>query len=82
MSVGWAETTPAAIVMNASQPDQRTWIGTLAGLGDAPDIDEHQAPGVLVIGEVVALSAACGFAAAAELGNRVCANDGGANPVS
>jgi uroporphyrin-III C-methyltransferase/precorrin-2 dehydrogenase/sirohydrochlorin ferrochelatase len=79
MNAGWAETTPAAIVMSASQPDQRTWIGTLAELGNAPDIDEHQAPGVLVIGDVVTLSAAC---AATDIRNRVCASNDSANPVS
>ncbi len=32
---GWNPGTPAAIITNASQPDQRVWIGTLATL-DSP----------------------------------------------
>ena len=32
---GWTGDTPAAVVTNASQPDQRVWIGTLATLDGA-----------------------------------------------
>jgi uroporphyrin-III C-methyltransferase/precorrin-2 dehydrogenase/sirohydrochlorin ferrochelatase len=53
---GWAPALPAAIVLAAGTPQQSTWIGTLAELGAAP-LADPDAPGVLVIGEVVALAA-------------------------
>ena len=56
----WPATTPAAIVHSASQADSITWIGTLAGLGDASFSAEL--PGVIVIGEVVSLASVIGQA--------------------
>jgi uroporphyrin-III C-methyltransferase/precorrin-2 dehydrogenase/sirohydrochlorin ferrochelatase len=51
---GWAADTPAAIVLGASHADQARWVGTLATLaGEAIDGD---APGVIVVGEVVRLA--------------------------
>jgi uroporphyrin-III C-methyltransferase/precorrin-2 dehydrogenase/sirohydrochlorin ferrochelatase len=50
---GWPAATPAAIVLGASHPDSAVWAGTLAALGE-PAFD-GDAPGILVIGEVVAL---------------------------
>jgi uroporphyrin-III C-methyltransferase/precorrin-2 dehydrogenase/sirohydrochlorin ferrochelatase len=52
---GWPPSTPAAIVSNATLPDERVWSGTLAALAGA---DAGPAPGTIVIGEVVALAAA------------------------
>lgn len=51
---GWSPSTPAAIVYGASHPESITWRGELAGLADASFATEL--PGVLVIGEVVALA--------------------------
>jgi len=51
---GWRADTPAAIAINASCPDARTWIGTLTTLGER-GADAHDA-GVIVIGDVVSLS--------------------------
>lgn len=51
---GWCSTTPAAIVFGGGHADGFTWIGELATLGDAHF--ETELPGVLVIGEVVALA--------------------------
>jgi uroporphyrin-III C-methyltransferase/precorrin-2 dehydrogenase/sirohydrochlorin ferrochelatase len=53
MAAGWLRSTPAAIVCDASHPDEHVWRGTLDGLrrGDR-DITRHAA-GTLVIGEVV-----------------------------
>jgi len=54
---GWAGATPAAIVLAAATPQSHTWRGTLAELGEAPlqrtGNTEAQAPGLLVIGDVV-----------------------------
>jgi uroporphyrin-III C-methyltransferase/precorrin-2 dehydrogenase/sirohydrochlorin ferrochelatase len=52
---GWAAELPAAIVLAAGTPNQSTWTGTLAELGGAT-ISDPEAPGILVIGEVVRLA--------------------------
>jgi uroporphyrin-III C-methyltransferase/precorrin-2 dehydrogenase/sirohydrochlorin ferrochelatase len=52
-AAGWRADTPAAIVVNASQPLQRVWIGRLATLGVEDDAGRRDEPGVIVIGEVV-----------------------------
>jgi uroporphyrin-III C-methyltransferase / precorrin-2 dehydrogenase / sirohydrochlorin ferrochelatase len=52
---GWSRRTPAAIVVDATRPDQQVWRGTLDDLAeDAVAIDGDGA-GTIVIGEVVAL---------------------------
>jgi len=51
---GWAPTTRAAIVHGASHRDSHTWLGDLATIGAAEHATEL--PGVLVIGDVVALA--------------------------
>jgi uroporphyrin-III C-methyltransferase len=51
---GWQPSTPAAVVINASQPGQRVWRGRLGELGhDIGDLSPADA-GVIVIGEVAA----------------------------
>ena len=58
---GWSSDTPAALVINASQPDQRVWIGTLATL-DSPAAGALAGEaGVIVIGRVVSLATAPQF---------------------
>ena len=58
---GWGADTPAALVVNASQPDQRVWTGTLATL-DSPAADTPAGDaGVIVIGRVVSLATATHF---------------------
>ncbi|MEO8071249.1 MAG: uroporphyrinogen-III C-methyltransferase [Acidobacteriota bacterium] len=56
---GWAPETPAAIVLSASQPQQRVWTGTLATIARDLEVDlslvRRDEPGVIVIGEVVSL---------------------------
>jgi uroporphyrin-III C-methyltransferase / precorrin-2 dehydrogenase / sirohydrochlorin ferrochelatase len=52
---GWPLSTPAAIVSNATLPDERVWSGTLGTLAAA---DVGTAPGTIVVGDVVALAAA------------------------
>lgn len=56
LNAGWTRTTPAAVVTSASQPGQRIWTGTLATLATDLDGLTRDAPGVIVIGEVVALA--------------------------
>lgn len=52
---GWAASTPAAVVIGASQLGAASWIGTLATLGEA-ELPDGELPGLLVIGEVVSLA--------------------------
>lgn len=49
---GWPPSTPAAIVRDASLPEQTVWTGSLGSLAAAPD---SSSPGTIVIGDVVAL---------------------------
>jgi len=54
---GWAAHTPAAIVWSASRADSATWRGPLAALSSAAVEDAvPDAPGTIVIGEVVSLA--------------------------
>ena len=52
---GWHSWTPAAVIQAAGTPRMRTWIGRLDQLGDACIDTRDQAPGTIVIGEVVGL---------------------------
>ena len=58
ISRGWKAETPAAVCLAAGTPRAHTWIGTLATLG-APSatIDGDDAPGTIVIGDVVSIGA-------------------------
>lgn len=58
---GWPRSTPAAILLAASTPAAFTWIGPLEALGRAvlPE-DCADAPGTLVIGDVVSLASSIG----------------------
>jgi uroporphyrin-III C-methyltransferase/precorrin-2 dehydrogenase/sirohydrochlorin ferrochelatase len=58
---GWSLLTPAAIVTNASRPDQHVWTGTLDSLDSGRDISPLDEAGVIVIGPVVSLAAAGGI---------------------
>jgi uroporphyrin-III C-methyltransferase / precorrin-2 dehydrogenase / sirohydrochlorin ferrochelatase len=55
---GWSPRTPAAIITNASQPDQRAWIGTLATLDSSALVALAGDASVIVIGRVVSLATA------------------------
>jgi siroheme synthase len=54
---GWSADTPAAVIIGAATPQSWTWTGTLAGLGavEVPPTSVG-APGMLVIGAVVAVA--------------------------
>jgi len=58
---GWNPLTPAAVVTNASRPDQHVWTGTLDSLDSGRDISPLDEAGVIVIGPVVSLAAAAGI---------------------
>ena len=54
---GWPADTAAAIVCATVSPRTRIWIGTLGQLGTAPHPAAADAPGTIVIGNVVDLHA-------------------------
>ncbi|HVR04252.1 MAG TPA: uroporphyrinogen-III C-methyltransferase, partial [Polyangia bacterium] len=50
---------PAAIIVGAATPDAWHWTGALEGLGAAEiSPDAREAPGLLVVGQVVSLAGA------------------------
>jgi uroporphyrin-III C-methyltransferase len=53
---GWHPTTPAAIVMNASRPDQRVWFGVLGDLESGGGPRSSDEAGVIVVGPVVTVA--------------------------
>jgi uroporphyrin-III C-methyltransferase len=59
--LGWRSDTPSAIVCAAATPDAWTWTGPLEAMASATPPDGQ--PGVLVIGEVVAVRDAVGLGA-------------------
>lgn len=58
---GRSPQTPAAVVMHATTPRQRTVVSTLAGLADASEAAGLHAPAVVVVGEVVAMRQELGW---------------------
>lgn len=63
ISYGKSPATPAAVVMNASQPRQQVAIGTLATLPEQAARLKLSPPALIVIGDVVNLHQALSFAA-------------------
>ncbi len=57
-SCGWPRWMPAAMVLAASTPCQRTWRGTLRDLADVELDVRRDGPGVIVVGDVAALAEA------------------------
>ena len=53
VDAGWSPSTPAAIIWNASHRDQSVWSGPLEAL--AHTAAPSEAPGTIVVGNVVAL---------------------------
>jgi uroporphyrin-III C-methyltransferase len=53
----WSRGTPAAIIIDATRPDQQVWRGTLDHLarGEAQRLALDEGAGTLVVGEVVSL---------------------------
>ncbi len=58
---GWSASTPAAVISGAGTRQQQVWTGTLTQL---PAAATSRLPGVIVVGEVVSLSAIVGLAEA------------------
>ena len=60
LEFGWSSETPCAIVLGAATPQAWNWRGPLASIADvmlpSGDADEAGAPGLLVIGDVVAVA--------------------------
>ena len=52
---GWRANTPAAIILSAGTSRMQTWTGTLDELGQADLSTNSEAPGTIVIGDVVGL---------------------------
>jgi uroporphyrin-III C-methyltransferase/precorrin-2 dehydrogenase/sirohydrochlorin ferrochelatase len=50
---GWSQATPAAIVRAAGSPEMTIWSGTLGELSRSPFSGHEEAPGTIVVGEVV-----------------------------
>ena len=67
---GWSRQTPAAVILGAATPAAWHWTGTLADLAEVAlplaSSDERRQPGLLVIGDVVAIGAQ--IAAASQAG--------------
>lgn len=60
---GWPGRTAVAVCMAAGTPTAWTWFGALEALGVAPIARDHaDAPGTIVIGEVVSVGAALAVA--------------------
>jgi uroporphyrin-III C-methyltransferase/precorrin-2 dehydrogenase/sirohydrochlorin ferrochelatase len=68
IDAGWRASTPAAIVWNASLRDQAVWSGSLDTLSRATG--PRDAPGTIIVGDVVALRDTLGMAVAAEITTR------------
>jgi len=55
---GWKPATPAAVCLAAGTDRARTWVGSLETLGAAPALrGDPDAPGTIVIGDVVSVGA-------------------------
>jgi uroporphyrin-III C-methyltransferase/precorrin-2 dehydrogenase/sirohydrochlorin ferrochelatase len=56
LAQGWTEDTPVAAIQNATLPDQRVCISTLAGIQGETARLGYDSPTLLVIGDVVGLA--------------------------
>jgi len=56
VDTGWSGRTPAAVVANASLPDERVWRGTIAEIAADHVPDPGDAPAVIIVGDVAALA--------------------------
>src|SRR5690606_821516 len=57
LGLGWRPTTPAAVIVNASQPDQHVWTGVLSELGGEAAGERADGPSAIVIGDVASAAA-------------------------
>ena len=52
---GWSRGTPAAVIVDASNPEQQVWRGTIDQLASDSVVIDGRGPGTIVIGDVVAV---------------------------
>jgi uroporphyrin-III C-methyltransferase len=52
---GWRRTTPAAVIVDATRPEQQVWRGTLDQLAEDAVVIDGSGAGTIVIGDVVAI---------------------------
>jgi siroheme synthase len=55
---GWRADTAVAVCLASGTADAYTWIGTIGELGAAALAERPDAPGTIIIGEVVTVGAA------------------------
>lgn len=55
LAQGWSPETPAAAIQDATMPDQRICVSTLAGIAEATSERGFDSPTLLIIGAVVGL---------------------------
>ncbi len=59
LAQGWRQETPCALLLDASRPQAARWLGTLETLAQGAAFEESSdAPGTLVVGDVVSLAGA------------------------
>ena len=56
LDIGWAAGTPAAVVANASMPGEQVWRGTITDIAGDHVPDTADAPAVIIVGDVAALT--------------------------
>jgi uroporphyrin-III C-methyltransferase len=56
MAHGWSGGTPAAVILDATRPDQHVWRGTLEELGSDELALSASMAGTIVVGDVVSVS--------------------------
>jgi len=56
LDIGWAAGTPAAVVASASMPGEQVWRGTIADIAGDHVPDTADAPAVIIVGDVAALT--------------------------
>ena len=81
---GWTRATPAAVIVDASMPEQKVWRGRLDDLAsDRVEINAHGA-GTIVVGDVVTIGASAGMRGSGSLeplrGAMVLSNSAGVGP--
>ena len=53
---GWPRSTPAAVVVDASRPEQQVWRGTLSQMVSGQGFPGGEGPGTIVVGGTAALA--------------------------
>jgi len=56
LAAGWSPQTPAAVLVGISHRGEESWHGSLEALPTSAIADEHNLPGIIVVGAVAALA--------------------------